>query len=93
MTRQEVFSAHGADHYERLREGALNRREGISAQGLTLFLERGMFLWLQQGLPQTSVSVSADPEEKEIPVSLHVEMVRLIAGMVIRQSGFKERYA
>ena len=79
----EGFSAHGVDHYEKLRKDALNRREGIGAQGLTLFLKRGMFLWLKQGVLATSVYVAACPGETDLPVSLQFEMVNLIAGMVI----------
>jgi len=88
LVRQEGFSAHGVDHYERLREDALNRRAGSGAQGLALFLKRGMFLWLRQGLPETTAYVAAELEETELPVSLQVEMVRLIAGMVI--GGFRQ---
>jgi hypothetical protein len=70
--------------YEELRRQALGRF-GAQAQGLALFMRRGMSAWMQAWSqvtpPPSPVRPLDDPEI--CPVQLHAEVATLLAGMVL----------
>jgi hypothetical protein len=71
--------------YEDLRRQALGRF-GAQAQGLALFMRRGMSAWMQAwsqcvAPPQSPVQ---PPQTQEIcPVQLHADLATLLANMVL----------
>jgi hypothetical protein len=72
-------------HYEELRRQALGRF-GAQAQGLALFMRRGMSAWMQAwsqcGAPPPSSA--QPPQTHEIcPVQLHADVATLLASMVL----------
>ncbi len=80
-------------HYEELRRLALGCR-GAQAQGLALFIRRGMRAWMQawsQCVPPplpASEALLDDPHT--CPPRLHAEVATLLASMVLfaRQEAF-----
>ena len=72
--------------YEELRQLALGRC-GAQAQGLVLFMRRGMRAWMQawgQCVPPPLASPAAPPDEQQTcPAQLHAEVAMLLASMVL----------
>lgn len=72
--------------YEELRRQALGRF-GAQAQGLALFMRRGMCAWMQawsQCVVAPPTSPAQPPQTQEIcPVQLHADVVTLLASMVL----------
>ena len=66
-------------------------RRGAQAQGLALFINRGMAGWLQawshcigaQVAPAVPPSTAPGPEHEVCPVQLHNDVVMLLASMVL----------
>ncbi len=71
--------------YEELRRQALGRAGG-QAQGLALFMRRGMSAWMQ-AWAQCLVAPAAParpPDDQEIfPVQLHRDVAMLLASMIL----------
>jgi hypothetical protein len=72
--------------YEELRRQALGHF-GAQAQGLALFMRRGMSAWMQawsQCVVAPPTSPAQPPQTQEIcPVQLHSDVVTLLASMVL----------
>ncbi|HEY6087731.1 MAG TPA: hypothetical protein VIV84_08330 [Burkholderiaceae bacterium] len=80
--------------YEDLRRQALGRF-GAQAQGLALFMRRGMSAWMQAwsqcvASPPSSPSPSPSPASRQspqtqeiCPVQLHADVATLLANMVL----------
>lgn len=76
--------------YEDLRRLVVDRR-GAQAQGLALFINRGMAGWLQawshcvgaQVAPAVPPSTAPEPEHEICPVQLHNDVAMLLASMVL----------
>jgi hypothetical protein len=72
--------------YEELRRQALGRF-GAQAQGLALFMQRGMSAWMQawsQCVAAPPASPAQPPQAQETcPVQLHADVAALLASMVL----------
>jgi len=72
--------------YEELRRQALGRF-GAQAQGLALFMRRGMSAWMQawnQCVVSPPTSPAQAPQTQETcPVQLHADVATLLASMVL----------
>jgi hypothetical protein len=72
--------------YEELRQLALACR-GVQAQGLALFIRRGMRAWMQawsQCVPPSLPASAALPDAPQTcPAQLHAEVATLLASMVL----------
>jgi hypothetical protein len=72
--------------YEELRRQALGGF-GAHAQGLALFMRRGMWAWMQawsQCVPPPLPTPAAPPDEQPTcPAQLHAQVAMLLANMVL----------
>ena len=72
--------------YEELRRQALGRF-GAQAQGLALFMRRGMCAWMQawsQCVPPPLPTPTAPPDDPQTcPAQLHAQVAMLLANMVL----------
>lgn len=71
--------------YEELRRQALGRAGG-QAQGLALFMRRGMSAWMQawgQCLAAPTAPAQPPDDQEIFPVQLHREVAMLLASMVL----------
>lgn len=82
MPRNDALIA----RYEELRRQVLGRC-GAQAQGLALFMRRGMRAWMlawSQCVPPPLASPAAPSDAQETcPAQLHAQVAMLLAGMVL----------
>jgi hypothetical protein len=84
-------SAHGLqEHYEQLREAALDHEHRRPCIGLTILLTRGLCAWAQTWLRNTAqapceaTASAVDESESTLPAGVRAEVVGVLASMALR---------